>query len=333
MSNLKILLIDDEPQVLRAYERTLQGEFQIEVAEGPRAGLTKILSGQQYAVVVTDLEMPGLTGVDILRRLREFSPDTLGILISEDCRPESALHYLNEGVAYRFLSKQCSVDDLKRAINDSKQYFRLLSCQNQYQRDTLEPLAQMMSVQLYSLEKQLFGHSFPLSRFVRQLALGLKLPKPGDFEMAAAPVSLGWCSAPAEVKKKLHGRAPCDSTVALTLWEHESRLCNGLARLARIGELVEMLYEPDLAWGKIMPVESLLAVTRVKVGGHLLHLAREFAQVALRTRSEGAALMRIRARTEHYHPRVVEVCESIVNSGFFALRPSIGNIASMATGA
>jgi DNA-binding NarL/FixJ family response regulator len=318
MSNLKILLIDDEPQVLRAYERTLKDHFLIEVAEGPRAGLTKILSGSHYAVVVTDLEMPGFSGLEILRRLRELSPDTVGILISDNYRPEAALSLLNDGVAYRFLSKQCSVEQLSRAIEDSKQYYRLLSCQNQYQRDTLEPLAQMMSVQLYSMERELFGHAFPLSRFVRELALGLKLPKPGDFEMAAALVSLGWCSSPLAVQKKLRGNLPCDSTVGLTLGEHEAHLCNGLARLARIGELVEMLHEPDLPWAKLMPVESLLATPRVKVGGHLLHLAREFAQTALRTHSESAALMRVRARTDHYHPKVIEVVESIVHGSFFS---------------
>ena len=56
--NRKVLCVDDEENVLRAFERNLRLHFEIETAVGPVAGLSAITQRGPYAVVVSDLRMP-----------------------------------------------------------------------------------------------------------------------------------------------------------------------------------------------------------------------------------------------------------------------------------
>ena len=66
----KILLVDDEPNVLQAYERLLHDRFEMETAVGPAEALTAIRTNGPYAVVLSDMKMPQMDGITFLRMLR-----------------------------------------------------------------------------------------------------------------------------------------------------------------------------------------------------------------------------------------------------------------------
>ena len=61
----KILLVDDEPAVLAGYDRTLYREFEVETAAGGELGLKAINSSGPYAVVISDMRMPGMSGYTV----------------------------------------------------------------------------------------------------------------------------------------------------------------------------------------------------------------------------------------------------------------------------
>ena len=59
----KILFVDDEPNVLAAFQRQLRKQFDLVTAEGPVAGLAALQNGHEFAVVVADMRMPEMNGV------------------------------------------------------------------------------------------------------------------------------------------------------------------------------------------------------------------------------------------------------------------------------
>lgn len=172
MSDSRVLLIDDDPLILQAYQRSLRRKFQVDTAEGPREGLAKI-EASQYAVVVADMLMPGMTGLQVLQQLRSQSSQTVGVLLTGMGDYEQALAAINEGVVFRFLTKPCALDQLVRSIEDGLQYHRLRT-----QNDSLQPMLRVLA-------QHIKPGSFPLGGLVRRLAESLELPKPGDFETAA----------------------------------------------------------------------------------------------------------------------------------------------------
>ncbi|MEA1997081.1 MAG: response regulator, partial [Gemmatimonadota bacterium] len=59
----KILLVDDDPNILSAYKRNLRKQFHIEVAGGGEEGLEALKNKGPFAVIVADMQMPGMDGI------------------------------------------------------------------------------------------------------------------------------------------------------------------------------------------------------------------------------------------------------------------------------
>lgn len=146
MSDSRVLLLDDDPLLLQAYQRLLRRRFEVDIAQGPREGLAK-LSSAPYAVVVADMLMPGLTGLEVLRQLREFAPTTVGILLTGMNDSAQILEAINQGIVFRFLNKPCPLDQLVRSIEDSLNYHHLLS-----QREALEPVQRSLPAYLGKIQ-------------------------------------------------------------------------------------------------------------------------------------------------------------------------------------
>ena len=103
----RILLVDDDKNLLAACERNLRRQFQLDTAEGGEAGLAKMVERGPYAVVVADRQMPGMDGITFLAEVRHRAPDTVRIMLTGNADLEAAIRVVNEGNIFRFLTKPC----------------------------------------------------------------------------------------------------------------------------------------------------------------------------------------------------------------------------------
>ena len=71
----RVLVIDDEPSVARSVERILRAQHDVSVETDPRAALALLLGGETFDLVLCDLMMPGLTGMDLYDALAVARPD------------------------------------------------------------------------------------------------------------------------------------------------------------------------------------------------------------------------------------------------------------------
>jgi DNA-binding NtrC family response regulator len=78
----KILFVDDEPNVLQSIKRGMRSEFELDIACGGQEGLASIQSSGPYAVVVSDMRMPGMNGIEFLEQARALAPDTVRIMLT-----------------------------------------------------------------------------------------------------------------------------------------------------------------------------------------------------------------------------------------------------------
>lgn len=94
----------------------MHGEFQIETAPGGKEGLAAIHLFGPYAVVISDMRMPGLSGAEFLARVRELSPHSVRILFTGGKDLNRAIAAVNEGQIFRYLTKPCSKEEMVSAI-------------------------------------------------------------------------------------------------------------------------------------------------------------------------------------------------------------------------
>ena len=112
------LLVVDDDQSMRAalYESLSSCGYEVETAENGADALVKFKEGQ-FAVVVTDMRMPMMSGMDVLRGVKKISPQTPVILITAYGTVNTAVEAMKEGAA-EFIMKPFSLDDLEFAVKN-----------------------------------------------------------------------------------------------------------------------------------------------------------------------------------------------------------------------
>ena len=118
----KILLVDDEPNILAAFKRQLRQNFQIEIAEGGQRGLDAINSLGPFAVVVSDMNMPGMNGIEFLSKVKERSPDSIRMMLTGRADLQVAMEAVNEGNIFRFLTKPILSNTFSKALKKTKPF-------------------------------------------------------------------------------------------------------------------------------------------------------------------------------------------------------------------
>ncbi|HHT9137658.1 MAG TPA: HDOD domain-containing protein [Candidatus Wunengus sp. YC60] len=115
----KILLVDDEPKVLQGLQRMLRSmrhEWDTEFATSGQEAL-EILSKSPFDVIVSDMRMPGMDGVQLLMEVMKKYPNVVRIILSGQTDQEAFLS--SSGIMHQFLSKPCDTELLKAAITRS----------------------------------------------------------------------------------------------------------------------------------------------------------------------------------------------------------------------
>lgn len=111
-----LLLVDDEPSILAALRRLLRHDgYAILACADPLEALA-VLAEQPVDVILTDQRMPGMSGVEFLRRVKEAYPDTVRIVLSGYTDLQFVTDAINEGAVYKFLTKPWDDEQLREQI-------------------------------------------------------------------------------------------------------------------------------------------------------------------------------------------------------------------------
>lgn len=114
-----VLCVDDDPILLQAIVRSLHAvDAEFLSTTKPHEALAMVGS-RNIAVLVSDHEMPGMTGVELATAARRLRPDTVRILLTGRQTFETALQGINECEVFRYISKPFDTKTLRRAVNEA----------------------------------------------------------------------------------------------------------------------------------------------------------------------------------------------------------------------
>ncbi len=113
---LRLLIVDDEENILHALRRTLRKEpFEIETASNAREAAEKFYE-KPFDIVISDYKMPGINGLEFLKWVRDNYPDTIRIVLTGQADLEVAVEAINEGEIYRFFTKPWDDEELRLSL-------------------------------------------------------------------------------------------------------------------------------------------------------------------------------------------------------------------------
>jgi len=304
----KILCVDDEPNILSGYQRSLRKQFTIDTAPGGAEALAKIAESGPYAVLVTDMRMPGMDGIQFLQEAQQVTPDSVRIMLTGNADQQTAAGAVNEGRIFRFLSKPCAPEDLAHALTAGLEQYRLVTAEKELLEKTLGGTIKMLMEILATVDPDLFGRAQALRQNMRTLAGALRatgLIAPGDLwplELAALLARVGSVTVPPFiVSKARQGQALSEAEAKI--WQRVPEtgytLLRNIPRLEPVAEIVRFQHKHFDGGG--VPDGPVCGET-IPLGARMLKALLDLAEIEAGRIARPAAFTLMQRQAKRYDP-------------------------------
>jgi CheY-like chemotaxis protein len=270
-----VLCVDDEPNLLQALERQLRKRFDFHTAVGPEKGLQTISEAGPFAVVVSDLRMPGMDGIQFLAHVRERRPDTIRVMLTGQADLTDAIAAVNEGQIFQFLTKPCPSEMLSRALEAALEQHRLITAERELLEQTLRGAVEVLSDLLSLVNPTAFGRASRIRRYVRHIAAKLKLTGQWEYEVAAMLSQIGCITVPQDVLDKAYAAQPLTPEERRILGDQARLGHDLLAKIPRMGDVAKIVAQQ---YGSRSGTAG--ESDRVGIGVQLLKTALDFDEKA-----------------------------------------------------
>ncbi len=307
--NDRILLVDDEQNLLDSLKRQLRRKFTVETALGPRNGLAAITENETYAVVMSDLRMPEMDGIQFLCRVRETCPDTVRIILTGNADVESAIQAVNEGNVFRFLRKPCAPETLVGVLQQGVEQFRLITAEKELLEKTLKGCIKMLTDLLSMVSPEAFGRSARIKRYACDIAAQLGLNDPWKIETAAMLSQIGCVALPEQILKKVHQNRGLSEDELAVYASHPKIASELLSHIPRMKGVAEAILHQSRSYDEVRDHPREGPSDELPLEARILRVALDFDELESRGILKGKALKILRARNGNYDPAVLDALE------------------------
>jgi len=237
----KILLVDDDSNILDGYRRVLSREFQLETALGGEQALKRVAENPPYAVVVSDMRMPGMDGIQLLSRIKAESPNTVRVMLTGHADIHTAVDAINEGSIFRFLNKPCSKEMLAKTLTAALVQYRLMTAENQLLEQTLSGCIQVLTEVLSLVNPAAFSRAERARRYIHQVVTAMKLGNPWQYEVAAMMSQLGCVTLAPETIEAVYSGEKLSANEQAQYDAHPSVAYGLLSKIPRLEPIAWMI--------------------------------------------------------------------------------------------
>lgn len=307
-ARLRVLCVDDDPNVTGLLIRLLGGAFDVATANSAPTALGQLKAGEPFAVVVSDFRMPGTDGITLLGQIRELSPDTVRILLTGNGELETAIGAVNRGQIFRFLEKPCTPDVLRAAVAAAADQYRLVTSERVLLEQTLHGSIRALVEVLALAQPQAFGRATRVRRHIAGLAERLGDRDRWPLEIAAMLSQVGCAALPqATVDRYLAGEplGEDEQKIVATLPATAERVIAGIPRLEAVREILRFQDTQYDGRGDDLPTTFGLSGDRIPRGARMLKIALDFDLLENRGLPDVQALTTMRERVGWYDPALL----------------------------
>ena len=307
----RVLMVDDDERVLSSYQRSLRMQFDLDVALGGIEALRKIQEDGPFAVIVADMQMPGMNGIQLLEHVRDLAPQTVRMMLTGNADQHTAAEAVNKGQIFRFLSKPCQVPDISRALDAGIEQYRLVTAERDLLDKTLWGAVQLLTELLSMADPKGFGQIEGLLDYCLTVA---KMMGVGDLWAVKMATMLGQIGRLTLPRGLLDG-----SKAGARLTPHERELLDALpeisarllAHIPRIEEVIEIVKYQNHPYHGQPPAGGAELPESIPLGAHILGCVRKFLELESQLGSPSSAIEALQA-DRSCHPGVVQAISNLV---------------------
>ncbi len=306
----KILFVDDEPNVLESIKRQLHKRFEIATAEGADEALRILKEKGPFAVIVSDMRMPHMTGVELLALTKDLYPDMVRLMLTGNADQETATEAVNTGQIFRFLTKPCPQATFITSLALALRQYRLIVAEKELLQKTLKGCIHVLSELLGVANPLAFSSGLRIKNYVVHLAQTLQLPNPWQYEIAALMSQIGCITLPGEVLSKVFAGHELTPTETEMYQNHPLAGATLLEKIPRLENVTKMIEWQQLQYNKYTDAMKTLYFEEVIIGAQILKAVIDLDLQLFRGMGRGDALSWMRKQRNCYNPEVLDALET-----------------------
>lgn len=307
----KVLVVDDEVNILSSIRRTLKNQFEIDVAASGEEAL-ELLSTNKYAVIMTDMKMPNMNGVELLQIVKEKAPNTVRMMLTGNADQKTAIDALNVGSIFRFINKPCGKQELIDALNAGVEQHNLIMSEKILLSQTLKSTINVMGEVLTIVNPQVFADTLQIKNYMLKLADQLKLKASWSFEPMIQLSQLGRAMFidPALLKENAFDNL---SPEQRSMFERHPCLAADLIRkIPRMGAIARTILYQDKGFnGRGIPADDVKGED-IPYESRMMKVVIDFLKFKKLGALEKQAYMRLEEQDELYDPEILEGLKEVI---------------------
>ncbi|WP_319582435.1 HD domain-containing phosphohydrolase [uncultured Pseudodesulfovibrio sp.] len=308
----RILLVDDEPNVLSALRRQLRDLYEVDVQSAPVEALKQLDRSKPYAAAVSDYRMPGMNGIEFLNELKKQSPETTRLMLTGYADLDNAIRAVNDGNVFRFLTKPCERDSLLQNVADAVHQYELVTAKRVLLEKTLKGSVDLLSEITSMVNPQAGQRINRVRRYVRFFAEKKGLKDLWRYDIAAMLCQLGTLILPPGTLETLEGGGKLSPEQA-QMWEMHPVIAQSLVtKLPRLQSIADMIaYQLKGFDGTGTPRDNLKE-EEIPLGGRILKVALDYDMAKQREDNPQKAFLSMEKRIDEYDPELMYYLEGML---------------------
>ncbi|MBS0152228.1 MAG: response regulator [Nitrospira sp.] len=306
----KILCVDDDLLILEGYKRQLRKEFELTTAVGPEQGMQMVMEQGPFAVVVSDLNMPGMNGIEFLTQVRTHEPDTVRMLLTGNAELHTAIDAINQGQIFRFLTKPCAAETFTDALRAGLAQHHLITAERELLDHTLSGSIKVLSEVLALVNPEAFGRSARITRYVESIAESLQVSELWSIKTAAMLSQIGCVILPESVLKKMYKGEHLTEEESQLLKQHPFVACELITKIPRMKQVAEIIKFQDAYYDGVGSSGDPHKGNTIPMEARILKVALDFDALESSGKSKTEAFDEMKRRKGWYDPSIVDALKA-----------------------
>jgi response regulator RpfG family c-di-GMP phosphodiesterase len=301
----KILFVDDEVNILSGIARQQRKRFDIWTAVGGKKGLEVMKEEGPFAIVVADMNMPGMNGIEFLSEVRKCYPDTVRMMLTGNADQQTAVDAVNQGAIFRFFTKPCPAEIISDALNLAMQQYELITAERVLLERTLAGSVKVLVDVLALFDADAFAGTVRIRRWLADLLTTLKYGNRWELDVAAMLSPIGQMTLPPEITAKLRkgeALAKAEEDLVRRAPAIGKRLIANIPRLEAVSNLI--YYQNKGYDGSGFPVDEF-AGQDIPFGARLLKILGDLARFDKEELPSKGAFESLEANDAQYDPELL----------------------------
>ena len=274
-----ILIIDDDVNLLSAMKRQLRGKFLIITAQGGEEAVALLSETKDLpAVILCDMRMGGMNGVETLRRAKDLSPESVRMMLTGNADMQTAIDAINNGNIFRFLTKPCAPEVLEAGLEAAMEQHRLIVAERELLETTLVGSIKVMMDVLALAYPQGYSRATRIRQWVRKLNTSANMPHRWQLDIAAMLAPLGMLSVPDEVLMKVHLHMPLTDTEQWLVDRAPEMARDIIANVPRLNGVAQIVYLQNKGFDGSGPPENGPVGGDIPIDARLLKILNDLGE-------------------------------------------------------